>query len=160
MKSSIIMILLNYELRQIYACFLVLTIVLTMYKGWKIKLEEQSKEVVTVTHTEKCVTVTTSLLYLSILKIPDSICIHFCISNYLWLNFQELTMNKKTSVCLTCSRRWSLQGPPYFQCSTTCKHNFKAHLLSIFLLLDQNKPDSSSGKKRKHKRCYFIFYEL
>ena len=99
MKSSIIMILLNYELRQIYACFLVLTIVLTMYKGWKIKLEEQSKEVVTVTHTEKCVTVTTSLLYLSSFKIPDSICIHFCISNYLWLNFQELTMNKK-NFCL------------------------------------------------------------
>ena len=87
MKSSIIMIL--------WFCFLVLTIVLTMYKGWKIKLEEQSKEVVTVTHTEKCVTVTTSLLYLSSFKIPDSICIHFCISNYLWLNFQELTMNKK-----------------------------------------------------------------
>ena len=63
-------------------CFLFgsLTIVLTMYKGWKIKLEEQSKEVVTVTHTEKCVTVTTSLLYLSRVKIPDNICIHlYCI---------------------------------------------------------------------------------
>ena len=70
-----------------------------MYKGWKIKLEEQSKEVITVTHTEKCVTVITSLLYLSSLKIPDNIFIHFCILNYLWLNFQDLTMNEKAVVC-------------------------------------------------------------
>ena len=64
------------------------------------------------------------------------------------------------SKSLTRSRRWSLQGPPYFQFSTTCNHIYKAHLLSIFLFLDHHKPDWSSGKKRKHKRCYFLCYEL
>ena len=33
-------------------------------------------------------------------------------------------------------------------------------MLSIFLLLDHNKPDWSSGKKRKHKTSYFLCYEL
>ena len=33
-------------------------------------------------------------------------------------------------------------------------------MLSIFLLLDHNKPDWSSGKKRKPKRSYFLCYEL
>ena len=33
-------------------------------------------------------------------------------------------------------------------------------MLSIILLLDHHKPDCSSGIKRKHKRCYFLCYEL
>ena len=60
---------------------------------------------------------------------------------------------------LTRSRRWSLQGLPYFQFSTTSNHIKKAHLHSIFLLLDHHKPDWSFGKKRKHKRCYFLELE-
>jgi hypothetical protein len=60
---------------------------------------------------------------------------------------------------LTCSCRWSIYRPPYFQLSETHKNKKKHFLGFSFLPDDHYNLNLSSGEKVNPQRCFIYFYE-
>ena len=60
---------------------------------------------------------------------------------------------------LTCSCRWSIYRPPYFQLSETHKNKKKHFLGFSFLPGDHYNLNLSSGEKVNPQRCFICSYE-